>query len=202
MTVPLLERFAQAQVRFQFPHLLQDASELTNRLLHLSGAGLLSLEAGSRACLDAIGPAAGRAIRAHGFVACVATSDVHEYGKIMVEHILGGLDVDVVDGGVSVDPKFLAEAARDGDADFIALSTYNGIALSYLNALRAGMAGIGLDIPIFVGGRLNQIPEGSNTSLPVDVSGKLAESGAEVCHDVHEMLDRLVAMPSARDRAA
>ncbi len=180
----------------------EDESTIGGRRPIVSGENMVGLEEGSRACLDAILPAARRAIRDHGFVACVATSDVHEYGKIMVEHILGGLDVDVVDGGVSVDPKCLAEAARDGEADFIALSTYNGIALSYLGALRAEMEGIGLDIPVFVGGRLNQIPAGSNTSLPVDVSGKLAESGAEVCHDVHEMLDRLVAMPSARDRAA
>ena len=180
----------------------EDESAIGGRRPLRSAENMSELQADSAALLDAVEPVAGRAIRAHGFVACVATSDVHEYGKIMIEQILGGLDVDVVDGGVSVDPKSLAEAARDGEADFIALSTYNGIALSYLNALRAEMEGIGLDIPVFVGGRLNQIPEGSNTSLPVDVSGKLAESGAEVCHDVHEMLDRLVAMPSARDRAA
>jgi methylmalonyl-CoA mutase cobalamin-binding subunit len=180
----------------------EDENAIGGRRPLLIAENMSELQADSQAFLDALEPEAGSAIRDHGFVACVATSDVHEYGKIMVEQILGGLDVDVVDGGVSVDPKSLAEAARDGEADFIALSTYNGIALSYLTALRAEMTGIALDIPVFVGGRLNQIPEGSNTSLPVDVSGKLADSGAEVCHDVHDMLDRLVAMPSARDRAA
>ncbi len=180
----------------------EDESAIGGRRPLLVAENMSELQADSQACLDAVEPAAGNAIREHGFVACVATSDVHEYGKIMVEQILGGLEVDVVDGGVSADPKSLAEAARDGEADFIALSTYNGIALTYLDELRAEMEGIGLDIPVFIGGRLNQIPEGSNTSLPVDVSGKLAKSGAEVCHDVGEMLDRLVAMPSARDRAA
>ena len=180
----------------------EDEDTIAGRRPVVSGENMVRLEENSRACLAALEPATDRAIRAHGFVACVATSDVHEYSKVMVERILGGLDVEVVDGGVSVDPDKLATAAHDCGADFIALSTYAGIALSYLTDLRAEMERIGLDIPVFVGGRLNQIPVGSNTSLPVDVSAELAQAGAQVCHDVREMLDRLVATPSRRDRAA
>ena len=180
----------------------EDAATIGGRRPIVSGENMVGLEAGSRACLEALEPATGRAIRAHGFVACVATSDVHEYSKIMVERVLGGLDVEIVDGGVAADPDHVAAAARDGGADFIALSTYAGIALSYLTDLRAAMGRLGLDIPVFVGGRLNQIPEGSNTSLPVDVSAEIAEAGARVCRDLGDMLDLLVATPSARDRAA
>ncbi len=74
--------------------------------------------------------------------------------------------------------------------------------MSYLEALEREMGALGLDLPVFVGGRLNQVPEGSNTSLPVDVSEKLAEAGAFVCQDVTDMLERLVALPSGSDRAA
>ena len=179
-----------------------DEAEIGGRRPLVSAENMVALMEGSHACLEALDPAAARAIRAHGFVACVATTDVHEYGKILVERILGGLGVELVEGGVSADPDALAVAARDGGADFIALGTYNGIALTYLTALRREMGRLGLDIPVFVGGRLNQIPEGSNTSLPTDVSAELAAAGADVCYDVREMLDRLVAMPSAGDRAA
>ena len=180
----------------------EDAATIGGRRPIISGENMVGLEKNSRACLEALEPATDRAIRAHGFVACVATSDVHEYSKIMVERILSGLDVEIVDGGVATDPDRVAAAARDGGADFIALSTYAGIALSYLTDLRAEMGRIGLDIPVFVGGRLNQIPAGSNTSLPVDVSAEIAEAGARVCHDMGDMLGLLAATPSARDRAA
>ena len=180
----------------------EDTTAISGRRPFVSGENMAGLADAGDACLAALDPVVAGAIREHGFVACVATSDVHEYSKVMVERILGGLDVEVVDGGVSVDPDRLAAAARDCGADFIALSTYAGIALSYLTDLRQEMARIGLDIPVFVGGRLNQIPVGSNTSLPVDVRAELAEAGAHVCRDVPEMLDRLVATPSRRDRAA
>jgi methylmalonyl-CoA mutase cobalamin-binding subunit len=156
----------------------------------------------SRALLATLAPEIERAVRAHGYTACVATSDVHEYGKIMVEQILDGLDVALVDGGVSVDPADLVDRARRGEADFIALSTYNGIALSYLTTLRQEMAQVDLDIPVFIGGRLNQVPDGSNTSLPVDVTDKLSEVGAVTCDGVGEMLECPVAEGAAPDDGA
>ena len=67
-------------------------------------------------------------------------------------------------------------AAKQGGADCIAVSTFNGFALEYVTMLQKEMARAGLDIPVFVGGRLNQVPDGSNTSLPVDVGAELAES--------------------------
>ncbi|MBT5414261.1 MAG: hypothetical protein HOK81_06635, partial [Rhodospirillaceae bacterium] len=96
----------------------------------------------------------------------------------------------------------LVAAALAGGADFIALSTYNGIALSYLTRLRAEMAKAGLDIPVYLGGRLNQVPEGSNTSLPVDVSAKLREAGAVTCEDLPAMLGRMAEPAGPSDRAA
>ena len=137
----------------------EDAATIGGRRPILSGENMAGLAATSDACLEALEPATDRAIREHGFVACVATSDVHEYSKIMVERVLGGLDVEVVDGGVSSDPERVAAAALDGGADFIALSTYAGIALSYLTALHAEMGRLGLDIPVFVGGRLSVRPK-------------------------------------------
>jgi len=127
--------------------------------------------------------------------ACLATTDVHEFGKLMLETICRQLGLPVADAGVTVDPAVLAAAAQAARADFIAVSTYNGIALDYVQALRAEMAAIGLDIPLFVGGKLNRIPDGSNSSLPVDVADEIAAAGALPCRTAAEMLRRLAAEP-------
>jgi hypothetical protein len=72
--------------------------------------------------------------------------------------------------------------------DFIAVSTYCGIALSYFANLKEEMAQRGLEIPVFIGGKLNQIPDESDDSLPVDVRSDLEASGAIACSTIEEML--------------
>jgi methylmalonyl-CoA mutase cobalamin-binding subunit len=117
----------------------------------------------------------------------VATSDVHEHGKMLVEEILRRLGVTVLDGGVSTDPALLAERVREQTPDAVAISTYNGIALRYFQALQTE----GVAVPILIGGRLNQIPKGSNSSLPVDVGAELAEAGAVVCRNAADLAPAL-----------
>lgn len=125
-----------------------------------------------------------------GLRVMVATSDVHEHGKMLVEEILRQLGVTVLDGGVSTDPGLLAERVRAQNPDAVAISTYNGIALRYFQALRSA----GIDVPILIGGRLNQIPEGSNSSLPVDVGAELAEAGALVCRTAADLAPALLGL--------
>lgn len=139
-------------------------------------------------------------IQKAGFRACIATTDVHEYGKILVETVLRGLGVEIVDGGTSIDANDLAASLKDHKADLVALSSYNGVALGFVSELKQEMKRQGIDLPVFIGGKLNRIPDGSNTSLPVDVSKEIAETGAIVCPDVAVLLDRLAEM--SRDRAA
>ena len=134
------------------------------------------------------------AIRNAGLVACVATTDVHEYGKILLEEVLERLNVRRVDAGVSVDPDVLVGMALDNDASFIALSTYNGIALDYLERLQREMSARSLDVPVFVGGKLNQIPAGSPDSLPVDVSDELSKRGAIACRRLDDLVEHLAAL--------
>jgi hypothetical protein len=127
----------------------------------------------------------------------VATSDVHEHGKMLIEEILRRVGCEVIDGGVSTDPAKLAALAFEHGPDAIAISTYNGVALTYFEALVAE----GIATPILIGGRLNQIPEGSNTSLPVDVGEQLAAAGAHVCREAADMVPallRLAARPTGR----
>ncbi len=110
-----------------------------------------------------------------------ATTDVHEHGKLVLDEVLSSAGATVIDGGTSVEPRALASRARDEQADAVAVSTYNGVALSYYNALRGHL---GNQIPILIGGRLNQVPDSSNTSLPVDVGDQLAAAGAIVCREI------------------
>jgi len=140
------------------------------------------------------------AMRRASFTACVTCTDVHEYGKILIEAVLGRLGVEVVDAGVSADPDAVARRARAAGADLIAVSTYNGVALDYLQALRQEMARVGLEAPIFIGGKLNQIPEDSPLSLPVDVTDQLRALGAIICHRVEDMLEELLEMAQERNQ--
>jgi len=137
-------------------------------------------------------------VAAAGLCAVVATTDVHEHGKLLVEQVLQGLGVNLSDGGVSIDPDDLARAAKDAEADIIAISTYNGVALSFMEDLKAELARLDLDLPVLIGGRLNQIPPGSNTSLPVEVTDELSALGAVVCREVEDALPILVALANAR----
>ncbi len=127
-----------------------------------------------------------------GLRALVATTDVHEHGKMLLETVFRDLGVATLDGGVSADPGELAERAAEARPDVLAVSTYNGIALTYIAALKAALRAQNLDIPVLIGGRLNQVPAGSNTSLPVDVARELGESGAIVCREIEDAVPALV----------
>ena len=153
-----------------------------------------ALEARGEGLVDSLDRPEQEAVRQAEFTACATCTDVHEYGKLLVEAVLRRLDVEVVDAGVSTDPDVVAEQAAASGADFIAVSTYSGVALTYLQDLRQEMAQVGLDVPIFIGGKLNQIPDGSTSSMPVDVSDDLRALGAVVCHQVEDMLAHLVHM--------
>jgi methylmalonyl-CoA mutase cobalamin-binding subunit len=128
----------------------------------------------------------------------VATSDVHEHGKMLIEEMLKQLDVESVDGGVSTDPDRVAALVEETGATAIAISTYNGVALSYCLKLQRELEARGLRTPILIGGRLNQIPEASNSSLPVDVGDQLREAGAMVCRDASDLVQSLLKLAHLR----
>jgi methylmalonyl-CoA mutase cobalamin-binding subunit len=141
-----------------------------------------------------------RRIETAGLRGCVATTDVHEYGKILIESVLGKLAVTIIDGGTSTDPNDLAIQARSSGADFIALSSYNGVALDFVSELKRHLRELDVSIPVFVGGKLNRVPDGSNSSLPVDVSAEIAATGAVVCPGVETMLARISEMAKSPPR--
>jgi methylmalonyl-CoA mutase cobalamin-binding domain/chain len=119
---------------------------------------------------------------------CVATTDVHEYGKRLVEQVLDKIGVSVIDGGVSTDADDLAKLAHDMQADAIAVSTYNGVASPFVERLTDEMRTLGSSIDVYIGGRLNVVPDGSNTGIPVDDMEALQKAGAMTCERVEDML--------------
>jgi hypothetical protein len=54
---------------------------------------------------------------------------------------------------------------------------------------------------VLIGGRLNQVPSGSNSSLPVDVSAELAAGGAIVCREIEDAVPALLAIAGQRRSA-
>ena len=68
-------------------------------------------------------------------------------------------------------------------------------------ALRDAVTERGGEIPIVIGGRLNQIAENSNSSLPRDVTAALAEAGGLPCPDMASFTARLVETAKAKERA-
>jgi methylmalonyl-CoA mutase cobalamin-binding subunit len=144
-----------------------------------------------------------RRIRRAALRACVGTTDVHEHGKCLVERALTKLGVLIIDGGVSTDPEELVAVATDQGADFIAISTYNGIALRYAGDVARCLARADLDIPVCIGGRLNQVPDDSNSGLPVDVTDDIRALGLTPCaslDDLTPLLRRLAEVPTAQQR--
>ncbi len=119
---------------------------------------------------------------------CIATTDVHEYGKRLVEQVLGQLQVETVDGGIGVDADDLLSTAETAGADVIAVSTYNGVAADFVQRLAGEMTPGEYRPQVFIGGRLNAVPDGTNTGLPVDVAEKIGKAGVIPCTGVEDML--------------
>ena len=165
---------------------------LRNRLPVVRATTVAALEAQGDGAVSFLSRSDRNSIREFGFTACVTSTDVHEYGKILVETVLEQLGVTVIDAGISADPDMVAKRTAETGADFIAVSTYNGIALHYLQALRVEMARVELDVPVFVGGKLNQIPDDSSSSLPVDVTAELRDLGVVICLRIEDMVEELV----------
>ena len=104
----------------------------------------------------------------------------------------------LTDGGVSTDPDDLARLARDSGAELIAVSTYNGVALGFMEDLLRETEALGIAPAVVIGGRLNQIPSDSNSSLPVDVSADLSRLGVVPCADAADLLPVLLKLAGRR----
>jgi len=116
----------------------------------------------------------------------LGSTDIHEYAMFLIIDGLKSVGIEPVVAGTSVDPDEFADLALEAGASALLVSTHNGMALTYAKQLQAEIAGRQLDIPIAMGGTLNQEFEGEPT--PIDVSADLEEAGIHVCRDVSDLL--------------
>lgn len=190
-TLLALRRIGARRLEAAFGAGVADDSAPGGRRPHVPAGIVEEINAMAEAALADLAPDLRRDLQGSGMKVLSAAGDVHEHGKMVVDEVLRQLGVIALDGGVSTDPALLVRMAADLHPDAIAISTYNGVALSYLEQLREGLAGADLDIPVLMGGRLNQISDGSNSSLPRDVSQDLSERGAILCGSAAELAPAL-----------
>ena len=116
----------------------------------------------------------------------VACTDVHEGGKMLVNAVLRKAGANVIDLGCSVDTETLVSGIKKNSPDAVALSTYNGLALSYAEKMLELSKTEGLSTPIIMGGRLNE--DGGN-ELPVDAVPGLHKMGIYTSDAVESLID-------------
>jgi methylmalonyl-CoA mutase cobalamin-binding subunit len=116
----------------------------------------------------------------------LGSTDIHEYAMFLIIDGLKSVGIEPVVAGTSVDPEEFADLALEAGANAILVSTHNGMALTYAKQLQIELAARKLDIPIAMGGTLNQDIEGEPT--PIDVTADLKELGIHVCSDVTDVL--------------
>ena len=97
----------------------------------------------------------------------------------LIHRLLSEAGAEMINLGAEMDPEEVVEAAVKENADGILLSTHNGMALDYGKRLKEAMSNHKSDIPIFMGGILNQ--KVIDETLPVDVSEDLKALGFHAC---------------------
>jgi methylmalonyl-CoA mutase cobalamin-binding subunit len=119
-----------------------------------------------------------------GITVVSASCDIHEYGLFVLNETLGRCGAKVVDLGTSVHSSEIAKVVVETAADAVAVSTYNGMALSLGKQVLGELDARGVRPAVFFGGRLNQDFEGEEA---VDVRDMLRSEGVVPCDTVEEM---------------
>ena len=119
----------------------------------------------------------------------VAATDVHEFGKDIAKSVLEKAGAEVFDMGTNVAAEEITDAIIETESKALLISTYNGIAYSFAQAVMKKLQEQEINIPIIMGGRLNEIMEGRDT--PEDVSQQLQAMGINVDNDIEKIVDYL-----------
>jgi methylmalonyl-CoA mutase cobalamin-binding subunit len=101
----------------------------------------------------------------------IASTDVHEHGIMVIHQLLTEAGAEMTNLGAEINPGQIVETVRDKNIEAILISTHNGMALDYARRLKKEMALKGINIPVVMGGILNQKVE--DRALPVDVADNI-----------------------------
>jgi methylmalonyl-CoA mutase cobalamin-binding domain/chain len=126
-----------------------------------------------------------------GMKVLVTSTDVHEFAEFLLTSALGAAGTEVIDFGINRDPEDIVKAVIETDADAVVITTHNGVARSFGQRLMEEMKGAAPgDVPVFMGGVLNEDVEGSN--IPVDVSSDLNATGIETPGTIDRLIEALI----------
>ncbi len=137
-------------------------------------------------------------IRAAGIGAAIggrrfllASADTHWYGVHALKTVLLELGAYVIDLGAEQDPGQVAAAAEHEGWPAIAVSAHNGQCLAYGTQLMGLFAEHGVQVPVYIGGKLNAILEGDTG--PTDVTQQLREIGVVPCGSITALVEHVAA---------
>ena len=105
----------------------------------------------------------------------LASTDVHEHAIGALAQLLGEAGAEVTNLGSEQAPDQVGKRLRENLVDAVLLSTHNGMALEYAQQLKLEMESSQIDLPVLIGGVLNQKVEGQ--ALPVPVVEELKRLG-------------------------
>jgi len=125
-----------------------------------------------------------------GIKAVVASTDVHEFGKEISKNVLASAGAEVFDLGTNVAAIELGDTIIETESNALLVSTHNGIAYSFAREMLKSFKELHINIPIIMGGILNESKDGSD--LPVDVSGELKAMGINVDNNIDKTVAYLV----------
>jgi len=113
--------------------------------------------------------------RLDGHKFLIASTDVHAHAITIIHELLSGAGAKITNLGAEINPDQIAGAAKSCEAQTILISTHNGMALEYANRLKTELEKQKVDIPVVMGGVLNQKTD--DAALPVDVTIDLKKLG-------------------------
>lgn len=119
----------------------------------------------------------------------IASTDVHEHVLFILEKTLGLAGMRVFNIGAEKNPDEIVDAMIEWGGEVLAISTHNGMAYEFAQLLRDELTRRSVDVPVFMGGRLNQGIEGE--SLPRDVTDELTDYGITPCPSVEQFIEEL-----------
>ena len=109
----------------------------------------------------------------------IASTDVHEHAIMIIHQLLAEAGAEIINLGAEVNPNQIALAAQKQNVEAILVSTHNGMALDYARRLKNELKQEGIEIPVVMGGILNQKIE--SQALPKDVSVDLKKLNFYPC---------------------
>ena len=105
----------------------------------------------------------------------LASSDVHEHAVFVLRELLAQAGATVISLGAEQSAQAVAEAAERHNVEAILISTHNGMAIEYATQLQAALQARAVDVPLLMGGVLNQKVE--DAALPIDARPTLHRLG-------------------------